>query len=76
MPNLLPIGGLRCEVCKKPGHDPYHCPMMKKYKIVPKSMYCTFFKSIGHNDEDYRTMELMRERTSYAYRVQGEIMTR
>jgi hypothetical protein len=31
IPNPLPIGGLLCKICKKQGHDPYHCPMMQKY---------------------------------------------
>jgi hypothetical protein len=75
MPNPLPTGGLWCEICKKPGHDPYHCSMMQKYQTVPKSSYCNFCKSVGHDDKDCRTMELMRERTSDAYRVQAEMMT-
>lgn len=69
MPNPLPQGGLWCEIYKKLGHDPYHCMMMQKYQTVPMNSYCTFCKSVGHDDKDYRTMELMRERTSDAYRV-------
>jgi hypothetical protein len=72
MPNPLPIGGLWCEIWKKLGHDPYHCTMMQKYKTVPKSSY--FCKSVGHDDKYCRTMALIRERTSYAYRVQAEMM--
>jgi alpha-acetolactate decarboxylase len=74
-PNPLPIGGLWCEICQKLGHDPYHFPMMKKYQIVPKSSYCNFFKLVGHDHKDCRTLNLMREITSYAYRVQEEMMT-
>jgi hypothetical protein len=68
-------GGLWCQICKKPCHDPYHCTMMHKYQTVPKTSYCTFCKSVGHDDKDCRTMELMRERTYDAYRVQVEMMT-
>ena len=75
MPNPLPIGGLWCEICKKPGHNPYHYTMMQKYQTVPESSYCTFFKSVGHDDKDYRTMELMWERTLDAYRVHYKMMT-
>jgi hypothetical protein len=75
MPNRLLREGLWCEIYKKPGHNPYRCPMMQKYQKIPKSSYCNFYKSVGHDDIDYRTMDLMRERTSDAYRVQGEIMT-
>jgi hypothetical protein len=75
MPNPCTLGGLWCEIFKKRGHDPYHFPMMQKYQTVPKSSYCNFCKSVGHDDKDSITMELMRERTSYAYRVQDEMMT-
>jgi alpha-acetolactate decarboxylase len=75
MPNSLPTGGLWCEVYKKPSHGPYHCSMMQKYQTVPKSSYCNFCKSMGHEDKYCITMELMRERTSDAYRVQEEMMT-
>jgi hypothetical protein len=74
MPNMLPIGGLWCEVCKKLGHNPYHYLMIQKYQIVPKSSYFNFCKSVVHDETDCRTMELMRERTSDAYRVQAEMM--
>jgi hypothetical protein len=49
--------------------------MMHKYQTVPKNSYCTFCKSVGHDDKDCRTMELMWERTSDAYRVWAEMMT-
>jgi hypothetical protein len=75
MPNPLPQGGLWCEICKKLGHDPYHCTMMQKYQTIPTNSYCTFFKSVGHDDKDYRSMELMRERNSDTYSVRVEMMT-
>jgi hypothetical protein len=49
--------------------------MMQKYQTVPKNAYCTFCKSVGHDDKDCRTMDLMRERTSDTYRVQDELMS-
>jgi hypothetical protein len=42
MPNPLPQGELWCEICNKPGHNPYHCTMMQKYQKVLKNSYCTF----------------------------------
>jgi hypothetical protein len=75
VPNPFPTGGPWCEICKTHGHDPYHCPMMQKYKTVPKSSYCNFCKSVGHDDKDRRTLELMREITSDTYRVQEEMMS-
>jgi hypothetical protein len=46
--------------------------MMQKYQTVPKTTFCNFCKSVGHEDKDCRTLEIMKERTSYAYRVQDE----
>jgi hypothetical protein len=34
-------------ICKTHGHDPYHFPMMQKYKTVPKSSYCNFLQISG-----------------------------
>jgi hypothetical protein len=76
MLNPLPTRGLWCEICKKLSQDPYHFPMMQKYQTVPKSSYFNFCKSVGHDDKDCRTMDLMRERTSDAYRVKEEMMIR
>lgn len=70
VPNHFPKGGPWCNICKTHGNDPYHFPMIQKYKTIPKSSYCNFCKLVGHDDKDCRTMELMRERTSYTYRVQ------
>jgi hypothetical protein len=74
MPNPLPTGGLWREICKKLEHDPYHFPMMHKYQTVLRISYCNFCKSMGHDEKYCRTMDLMRERTSDAYRVQAEMM--
>jgi hypothetical protein len=73
--NPLPTGGPWCEICRTHGHDPYHCPMMQKYQTVPKTTFCNFCKSVGHEDKDCRTLEIMKERTSDTYRVQDELMT-
>jgi hypothetical protein len=48
--------------------------MMQKYQTIPKSSYYTFCKSLGHDEKDCRTMELIHERTFDAYRVQVEMM--
>jgi hypothetical protein len=67
MPNPFPTGGPWCEICKTNGHDPYHFPIMLKYKKESKSTFCNFCKSVGNEDKNCRTLELMKERTSYAY---------
>jgi len=73
-PNPLPIGGPWYEICRTNEHDPYHCPMMQKYQTVPKSTFYNFYKSVGHEDNDHRTLEMMKEMASYAYRMQVEPM--
>ena len=42
------------------------------YVQVPKNPYCQFYKSVGHNEDECRSYDLMRERTYDAYRVQNE----
>jgi hypothetical protein len=60
------------EISKTHGNDPYHFPLIHKYHIVPKSTFCNFCKLVGHEDKDYRTLEMMKERIAYTYRVQVE----
>jgi hypothetical protein len=69
MPNLFLIGGPWCEICKTHGHDPYHCPMMQKYKTEPRSTFCNFCKLVGHEETNCRNLELMKERTLDAYMI-------
>jgi hypothetical protein len=73
--NHFSIGGPWCNIYKTHGLDPYHFPMMQKYQTIPKSSYLNFYKSVGHDDKDCRTMEMMREITSDTYRVQVEMMS-
>jgi hypothetical protein len=75
LPNPFPTGGPWCEICKTLGNDPYHYLMMQKYQIVSKSSYLNFFKLVGHDDKDCKTMDLMRERMSDTWRVKVEMMT-
>jgi hypothetical protein len=74
LPNPLPIGGFWREICKTHRHDPYHCPMMQKYETVPKNTFCNFCKSLGHEDKDFQTLEVMKERNLDAYRMHDEPM--
>jgi hypothetical protein len=48
--------------------------MMQKYQTVTKNIFCNLYKFVGHEDKDCRTMELMKERTSDAYRKKVELM--
>jgi hypothetical protein len=37
-----------------------------------RNMFCNFCRSVGHNEKDYRPLELMKECTMNAYTVQSE----
>ena len=37
-----------------------------------KYPYCKFCKSVGHNEDESRSFDLMREQTYDAYQVQNE----
>jgi hypothetical protein len=63
VPNPFPTGGPWCDIYKTHVHDSYNFSMMQKYQTIPKSSYFNFCKSVGHDDKDCRTMEMMRERT-------------
>jgi hypothetical protein len=49
-----------CEVCRNK-HRPGECYSMQKYVKTPTNLYCTFCKSIGHDDRDCRAYDLMHE---------------
>jgi hypothetical protein len=61
-----------CEVCKNK-HRPGECYYMQKYVQIPTKVYCTFCKSVGHNDRDCRAFDLMHERSRDIYKIQGEV---
>jgi hypothetical protein len=46
---------------------------MKNYVQTPTNLYCTFCKSVGHDDRDYRAYDLMHERSRDIYKIQGEV---
>jgi hypothetical protein len=61
-----------CEVCKN-SHRPGECYYMRKYVQKPTNLYCTFFKSMGHDDRYCRAYDLMHERSRDIYKIQGEV---
>jgi hypothetical protein len=61
-----------CEVCRN-RHRTGECYYMKKYVQTPTNLYCTFCKSIGHDDRDCRAYDLMHERSRDIYKIQDEV---
>ena len=49
--------------------------MLQKYTKTPKNLYCTFFTSVGHDDNHCRTLNLMMERTRDVQAMQSEPQT-
>jgi len=71
-PNPLNHGvGLWCEICRtRGGHRPEHCPLLQKYVNTPASLYCSFCKSLRHDESNYRAYDMMHD--GRAYKVQGD----
>jgi hypothetical protein len=68
-PNTFPIGGPWFEIYTTHGNDCYHFPMMQKKKKEPKSTFYKFCKSVGHEDKNCRTLDLIKEITLDVYRI-------
>ena len=72
-PNLFNPNVLYCEICRTSHqHRLEDCYLLQRYVQVPKNPYCKFYKSVGHNEDECRSFDLMRERTYDAYRVQND----
>jgi hypothetical protein len=61
-----------CEVCRN-RHRPGECYYMQKYVQTPTNLYCTFCKSVGHDEKYCRAYDLLHERSRDTYRIQGEV---
>jgi hypothetical protein len=71
-PNPLVGGEGYCEICKTWGNHLIACPLLQKYWSTPRNLFCNFCKFVGHDEKDCHTFDLMRERTSDAYRIREE----
>jgi len=47
-----------------------HYPLLEKYVSTLTSLYCTFCKSVGHDENNFRAYDMMNERRAYI--MQGE----
>ena len=46
--------------------------MLQKYTKTPKNLYYTFCSSVGHEDSNCHTLDMIRERTQDIYVMQSE----
>ena len=69
-PSAAPM--LWCAICQIGGkHTTDNCHLLHKYTQTPQQLFCSFCRSVGHNEHTCRSYELMMERTS-TYRMQIE----
>lgn len=62
---------LWCTICQVVGkHATDNCHLLQKFVQIPQQLFCNFFRSVGHDECNYISYELMMDRTS-AYRVQA-----
>lgn len=52
-------------------HATNHCHLLENFVQTPQQLFCTFCKSVGHNERNCRSYELMMEQTP-TYRMQIE----
>ena len=55
-PNTLNQGGHLpwCRICQMHGHQHEECVYLQKMVSNPTNLYCTFCRSVGHEDKDCR----------------------
>ena len=46
--------------------------MLQKYTKTPKSLYCMFCSSVGHDDSHSQVLDMMMERAHDVYAMQNE----
>ena len=70
-PNLLPQNHMEwCDIFQIWGYTIQNCIMLNKYQKTTHTPFCDFCKSVGHDIKNCFALDLMRERTTYTYRVQ------
>lgn len=53
-----------CEICRNPGHDPHHCPLLQKYKNTATVVHCDLYRVNTHRTEDCHALDTLAERLS------------
>lgn len=56
------------------GNKPENFHLLQKYVNFPKSLYCNFCQSIGHDQSDCHSWKMMNDRNMGFYGVRGEDM--
>ena len=61
-PNPLSYAGtLWCCICQVYGHRHENCKYMQKMVTKVENLYCTFCRSVGHDDKSYRAYDCFKK---------------
>ena len=61
-----------CRICQTRGHKSEECLYLHKIVSTPDKLYCKFYRSLGHEEKDYRALQLLQEKTMDAYLMKNE----
>jgi hypothetical protein len=61
-----------CEICRQWGHIPPRFPTLDKYRKIHHTLFFEFYKSMGRDVNNCRSLQLMQYHTHEASRVQEE----
>lgn len=74
-PNLFPPRpSVWCNMCKVYGqHHMKECYLMEKYVQTMKHFFCNFSSSVGHDENNSLSYELMQNADTYRMKVEGRV---
>jgi hypothetical protein len=61
-----------CKICRQWSHVPPCFPMLEKYQKTHHTPFCEFYKSMGHDVNNSRSLQLMQDHTLDVFWVQEE----
>ena len=66
------VGAPWCRIDQVYGHQHENCDYMQKMVTKLEILYCTFCRSVGHDDKNYHAYDLLQERMYDSYFFKGE----
>jgi hypothetical protein len=61
-----------CDICRQWWHIPPHFPTLDKYQKTHHTLFFEFYKSTGHDVNNFWSLHLMQDHTHDAFRLQEE----
>ena len=73
VPNLINTQGMYwCRIFQNRGHRSEECLYLHKIVSASVSLYYKFCKSVGHDEKDCRSLQLLQEKTVDAYLMKND----